>query len=117
MKPANWDKAGSLVGEGEHRVRVGLARHYADDNAVGIQFVVEDEDDEFNGYSMFNMFRLETVPGTRLFSDFLTAVGVEMGQDGVELDSCVDKTLCVTVKHRERDGVTYDNVIAFRTAM
>jgi hypothetical protein len=102
-----------LVDEGEHRVEVIKMSHAPDKQRVTAQFTVL-EGSDFEGMSIYENFGLNTMPGTRMFKDFLEAISVNPENGTVDIQQCEGKVLVVRVKHRQGDGTVYANVVEHR---
>jgi hypothetical protein len=66
------------------------------------------------GMTIFENFGLNTMPGTRMFKDFLEAISVNPENGTVDIQQCEGKVLFVTVKHRESNDTIYANVVEHR---
>ena len=115
--PEDWEdntRDFSLIAEAEYAVMVHRATRTAEDRAF-VELVILD-DGPFAKRHLFQTFVVTTEGGKRGLAEFLEAVGVVPQNRIVDLAACAKKLLRVQVKHGERDGKVYANVVRFAKA-
>jgi hypothetical protein len=105
----------ALVNEGDYCVIVQKATKQGGDR-VGVEFRILDEG-PFAGRRLFQTFILSSPPARRSFEAFLEAVDLRLdAKRKVDVALSVRRVVHVAVKHHERDGKVYANVVRFAKA-
>jgi hypothetical protein len=92
-------EAPRTVPQGEYGVRVKMMIVRSPMRISALYEVIDEG--EFRGAEIWDSFNLEYGRGQEMMSEFLAAIHVKHNNFSLDLDICLEKTLCVTVKHKD----------------